>query len=107
MLSAKVVFPAGIQISLPRRGRKGEAMTIQEIETEITAYVIDSFLSGQEARTFRSIDDLFRVLDSLQVLRTVLQLEAMFGIKVADSELTAANLGSVKNMAEFVARKRQ
>jgi acyl carrier protein len=82
-------------------------MTIQEIEGKIRAYVADSFLSGPDTETFRNNDDLFRILDSLQILRTVLQLEALFGIKVADSELTAANLGSIENMAQFVARKRQ
>jgi acyl carrier protein len=82
-------------------------MTIPEIEERIRAYVIDSFLSGPDAEAFRNDDDLFGVLDSLQVLRTVLQLEALFGVKVADGELTVANMGSVKHMAEFVARKRR
>ena len=71
------------------------------------AYIIDSFLTAAQARTFHDDDDLLQLLDSLQLLRMVMALESTFSIKVQDSELNAENLGSVRRIAAFVARKRQ
>ena len=50
-------------------------------------------------------DDLLTVLDSLQVLRMLLDLEAEFSIHVDPSEFTPENLGSVERMADFLGRK--
>jgi acyl carrier protein len=49
---------------------------------------------------------LLTILDSLQLLRLVVQLEPWFGVQVLDSELTPENLGTVDRMAAFVVRKR-
>jgi acyl carrier protein len=77
-----------------------------EIEGRLREYVLASFLSETPADEFRNSDDLFQVLDSLQLLRMVMQLEGLFGIKVADHELAAENLGSIAKVAAFVVRKR-
>jgi hypothetical protein len=44
-------------------------------------------------------------VDSLGVIELVTFLEAQFGISVADHELIPENFDSVKNLAEYVARK--
>jgi acyl carrier protein len=75
------------------------------IEDQIRAYVIDSFLTEQAAATFDNDADLLMMLDSLQVLRMVLALEKLHGIKVHESELSPENLGSVSKLAAMVARK--
>ena len=80
-------------------------MDLQEIETRIRGYIVESFLTKTQAQSFRNDEDLLKVLDSLQILRMVVHLESSFGIKIADGELTAENLGSVQNLAAFVARK--
>ena len=80
---------------------------IPEVERTVRAYIIDSFLGEEDAATFRDDDDLLTVLDSLQVLRMVVALEGLFGIKVQDGDLSPDNLGSVRRVAAFVARKRE
>jgi acyl carrier protein len=81
-------------------------MTAQSIADQVRTYLIDSFLDANQATALRNDTDLLGLLDSLQLLRTVVHLEASFGIKVDDSELTAENLGSVQRIAAFLARKR-
>jgi acyl carrier protein len=78
---------------------------IPEVERTVRAYILDSFLGDEDAATFRDDDDLLTVLDSLQVLRMVVALEGLFGIKVQDGDLSPDNLGSVRRVAAFVARK--
>ena len=80
-------------------------MTAQSIADQVRAYIIDSFLDGRRAITLGNDSDLLGLLDSLQLLRMVVHLEASFGIKVDDSDLTAENLGSVQRIASFLARK--
>jgi hypothetical protein len=64
---------------------------LAEIEDVVRVYVVKSFLTGPEAETLRNDDDLLAVLNSLQVLRMVIDLEATF---------------QVEKVAAFVARKR-
>src|SRR5256885_270475 len=77
-----------------------------EIEVAVRAFLADALLPEERVRGLGSDDDLFKFLDSLQVLRLVLQLEALFGVKVEDSELTPENLGSLARIAAFVARRK-
>jgi acyl carrier protein len=80
-------------------------VSVAEIEAQVREFVWSSFLADSGISTFRNSDDLFDLLDSLQVLRLVVQLERLFGVKVADYELAHENLGSVQKVAAFVARK--
>jgi len=47
-----------------------------------------------------------RFIDSTGVLELVSFLEQEFGIVVADEEITPGNLNSVRQIAEYVGRKR-
>jgi len=78
---------------------------VRAIEDKVKAYIVDSFLTGAEAETFRENSELLRILDSLQILRMVLNLEATFGVKVRDGDLTPENLGSVQKIADFLVRQ--
>jgi acyl carrier protein len=80
-------------------------MDVQVIQEKVRAYIVDTFLPGTDADTFRDSDDLLQILDSLPILRMILALEAAFAIKVKDSELSRENLGSVERLAAFIHRK--
>jgi acyl carrier protein len=81
-------------------------MTLNEIEAKVRAYIVESFLSGDAAAAFANDDDLLLLLDSLQILRLVLAVEAQFAVKIEQKELSAENVGSVRKLAACVARKR-
>ena len=78
---------------------------VAEIRSKVRAYIVESFLTQADAAEFRDDDDLLTLLDSLEVLRTIVALEGVFAIKVLDSELSVENLGSVEKVAAFLARK--
>jgi acyl carrier protein len=77
-----------------------------DVEDRVRRFVLTSFLTDTPPDAFGNGDDLFQLLDSLQVLRLVLHLESAFGIKVQPEELSADNLSTVRKVADFVARKR-
>jgi acyl carrier protein len=77
------------------------------IEKTIRQYIESSFLDDGQAADFRNDDDLLLVLDSLQVLRMLMDLEAEYSIKVDHSELTPENLGTVQRLATFIDRKQR
>jgi acyl carrier protein len=81
--------------------------TRQDIQRQVAGYIAGSFLSAEQAGGFDTRTDLLALLDSLQLLRTVVQLEALFGVQVADGELTAENFGSVERIAALVERKQR
>ena len=79
-------------------------MTVAQIEEQVRRFVAESFLpDGAEPPA--AGDDLFALLDSLQVLRLVVWVEERFGVAVGDGDLTADNLGSADRVAAFVARR--
>jgi len=75
------------------------------IEDQVRGYVVDSFLTEKDAETFHNDADLLMMLDSLQILRMVIALEKLYAIEVHESELAPENLGSVRKIAAFIARK--
>jgi acyl carrier protein len=75
------------------------------IEDGVRAYIVESFLTEQDALTFQNDADLLLKLDSLQILRMVIALEKQYDIKVHESELAPEHLGSVCKIAAFIARK--
>jgi acyl carrier protein len=76
-------------------------MTFAKIEDRVRTFVVGSFLADGTAPPGPD-DDLFALLDSLQVLRTVVWIEEQFGVKVTDGDLTAENLGTVARVAVFI-----
>jgi acyl carrier protein len=85
---------------------------MNSIEQTIRQYLDSSALADGSASAnggaaIGSDDDLLTILDSLQVLRMLLDLEAQYGIKVENSELTPENLGTIRKLAGFIAKKRE
>lgn len=80
-------------------------MMTTDIEERVRQFLLTSFLADPVPEAFRNDDDLFLLLDSLQILRLVVQIESMFGIKVEQQELSVENLSSVQRIAAFVFRK--
>ncbi|MGH7202319.1 MAG: acyl carrier protein [Planctomycetaceae bacterium] len=78
-----------------------------ETKDRLRSFLSDSFLSGEQAAALSDEDDLLAVLDSLQVLRTVMHCESEFGIKVDNSELVPENLGSIDRLAAFIDGKQR
>jgi len=82
-------------------------------EQAVRDYILRSFLSNGTAASLRSDpdgglrsdEDLLMVLDSLQILRMLIDLEVEYSIKVDNSELTPENLGTVEKLAAFIERK--
>jgi acyl carrier protein len=87
---------------------------MKSIAEKVRHYIQSNFLNhgeapagGEPAHPLGHDDDLLTVLDSLQILRMLMDLEAEFGIKVDNSELTPENLGTIERLAAFIAGKRQ
>jgi acyl carrier protein len=77
----------------------------ESIRQSIRAYIESSFLDEDQMVALQDDDDLLAVLDSLQVLRMLMDLETEFSIQVDPSEFTPENLGSVERIAEFIGRQ--
>jgi acyl carrier protein len=80
---------------------------MSNIEQTIRNYIESSFLADGQAAALRNDDDLLMVLDSLQILRMLLDLEAEYSIKVDNGELTPENLQTVERLAAFIDRKQR
>ncbi|HZN55898.1 MAG TPA: acyl carrier protein [Candidatus Polarisedimenticolaceae bacterium] len=79
------------------------------LEDQIRRFIAEHFfIRGGEAAVSDDMSFLeTRIMDSTGVLEFVGFLEATFGIKVEDDELTPENLDSVRLAAAYVERKRR
>jgi acyl carrier protein len=77
------------------------------IEEMVRDYIVERYLTPEDAAVFSNDDDLLSMLDSLQILRMIIDIESQFSIHVASSELAPEpeNLGTVSKMAGFIERK--
>ena len=82
-----------------------EDAAVTNIEETIRHYIRESFLDEGQVVELRSDEDLLMILDSLQILRMLIDLESKYSIKVDNSELTPENLGTVERIAAFIAKK--
>ena len=80
---------------------------MQNIAQEIRRFITDNFLFGKTRKDFTDEASFLDagIIDSTGVLELVNFLEETYSFKVQDEELVPANLGSVKSVAEYVARK--
>jgi len=75
------------------------------IQQKIRDYLVASYVPGDEGQGLQNDDDLLLVLNSLQLLRMVIDVEGMFEVSIDNSEMTPENLGTIENIATFVQRK--
>lgn len=87
------------------------AMPITEhhVVAEVRAWLDREFLFMRPEQVLADDESLTTsgVIDSMGVLELVLFLEQAFGVQVADHEITAENIGSIRNIARFVVRAHQ
>lgn len=76
------------------------------VKDRIRQYVNEAVRGRGQASAVGDEQDLFQALDSLQVLRMMLELEREFSMRIENSDLTPENLGTVERLAAFIARKR-
>ncbi|CAG1002997.1 D-alanine--poly(phosphoribitol) ligase subunit 2 [Burkholderiales bacterium] len=79
-----------------------------DLEREIRSFIEENFLYGESGGALEAEASLLEsgVMDSTGVLELVTHLEAAYGIVVRDDELLPENLDSIRNLVEFVGRKR-
>jgi acyl carrier protein len=73
------------------------------ISEHVSGFLRESFL--MDKAPLDADEELIHVLDSLQLLRMVMELEGAFGIRVDYRELTLENLGTLRRIATFVGAK--
>jgi len=77
-----------------------------DITETIRVCIRESFQDDEQSFDFGNDDELLTILDSLQILRMLIDLETQYSIKVENSELTPENLGTVDRLAAFIAKKK-
>jgi acyl carrier protein len=104
-------------ITTSKQKAQGSNMTLNVISAEpavgnrlvaeIRGFIVENFLLGQDTG-FADDASLLEngILDSTGVMYVVAFLEETYAIAIADEELVADNLDSVRRIATFVARKR-
>ena len=76
--------------------------------SEIKAFIVSNFLFGQEGKGFSDDQSFLEtgIIDSTGLLELVSFVEQQYSISVGDRELVPENLDSLRNISQFVARKR-
>lgn len=79
-----------------------------DIERDVTAFIVENFLFGNadDAPAAEASFMETGLIDSTGILELVAFLESKYEVSVGDDELTPENLDSVRNIAQFVQRKR-
>jgi acyl carrier protein len=76
----------------------------EKIREQIRTYIAEHLLpAGSEP--LQDEEDLLSRLDSLQILRMLIEFESLYQFKIDNSEMSAENLGSIDRLSSFVARK--
>jgi acyl carrier protein len=80
-------------------------MQTTDIEQEIRGFITESFLFGRSEALNNDVPLLGSVIDSTGVIELIVFLQERFTVAVDDEEVTAENLGSVKNVVAFIEGK--
>lgn len=76
-----------------------------DLVEKVRRLVVEWFLEEEDAASFRNDEDLTTVVNSIELLRLVLELEQEFGVKIENADLNLDNLGTIERMAAFIASK--
>jgi acyl carrier protein len=83
-------------------GRKVFLMSVDEIRS----FIVETFFFEDDKEMSETTPLLEKhIIDSTGVLEIVSFLEQRFGIRVEDAELIPENLNSIRNIANYVAKK--
>jgi acyl carrier protein len=72
-------------------------------EQEFRNLLAEKFLPADYVARLQPDDDLFELLDSVQVLRLVAALEKTYGISVEDADI--GSLATLRQATDFLTRK--
>jgi acyl carrier protein len=75
------------------------------VGTSLRRHLSDSSLLGISASSVGDDDNLFELIDSLQMLRLIAHLEKTFRIEIDDGALDPVYLQSIRSLSELVERK--
>lgn len=81
---------------------------MQDIKHQVRSYLLDNFLMGgleEEIQDNMSFIEA-HILDSTGFIELISYLEEQFGIQVKDDEMVPENLDSLRNIEQFVWKKR-
>lgn len=80
---------------------------MDDVAAAVRAYVEENFLYLHPGVTLGDEDALLEagIVDSLGFVELVEEVQARYGIEVADVEITEEQFGSIGAIARFVARK--
>jgi acyl carrier protein len=76
-----------------------------DIEREVRAFLVDTFLFGRSDQLQDDAPLMDKVIDSQGVVELVVFLQERFAITVEDDEVNTENLDSVNRAVAFVVRK--
>ncbi|TPV95918.1 MAG: hypothetical protein B7733_07445 [Myxococcales bacterium FL481] len=74
--------------------------------TKIHDFILGSFRAEGQDVSITGSDDLLDLLDSLQLLRLIMELEAYYTIKVDNGDLTPENVGTIDKLAAYIDTRR-
>lgn len=74
------------------------------VRERVRAYILEAYLSPDTA--LGDDEDLLHVLNSLQLLRMVMELEQTFGVTIGNADMTPENLGTIDRIATFIVDRR-
>jgi acyl carrier protein len=72
----------------------------------ICEYINTAFSTEERTLSLTADDQLLAELDSMQVMRLVVELEAKYSIRFDNGDMTPDNLGSIARVTAFVNSKR-
>lgn len=77
------------------------------LRRHLRQFIRDNFLLGPQAAQFADGDSLVdrQIVDSTGFLELITHLEAHFGIRIEDEEMTPENLETLDRIADFLTRK--
>jgi acyl carrier protein len=78
------------------------------LQRELYEFVASELASGQDLGSITADDDLIKrgIVDSLGVQQLVDLCETRYGVRVADADLVPENFQTLRQLAEYVERKR-
>jgi acyl carrier protein len=82
--------------------------TRDEILSRLRGFVDDNFLYMRPGFELRDDTSLLRqgILDSMGVMEMVEFISSEFGVTVADTDITEANIGTLGSIADYVLARR-
>jgi len=81
-------------------------MSIESIRQQVREYIVSTAVDDAQAEDLSNDDDLLQILDSLQILRMVIEFESMFGVTIDNSDLSPETIGTVDRIATFIHEKK-